>query len=1212
MIRKPTTPQQRIRQRKQIARRDRAERQKQRERQRQAPPEKRQRRRKDAVKRVRMAARDMTRRDFLVGAGGAGVLLGLSPLLASCGGDDGAGEVPAGKQRQTLFFNLSHENYASKTYFLTGGGQKYRLTRVADKPAVLAAARKANVFLSQVPDQHITHHLENALFVTDHVTLLYLSAEIDPTVGTWSMSSVYLQIPQQAAAHAYRQARLRTPSGPLPLSPKREMYGVSAAQSEQDLREEQALFDVNAQAATIMGANPDLFSLEPNSAYNIHTNHINNDGTTKTLARALANSQYGPATPELMSGKTNAVGWGTLAPVIDDSTGQPFKNTKGMHAGRIQYQPVFHPDIVEFAGQAVGRLASNVKDDVSLGADVSALKPLATDPPNPALAGVMWARQDGSSFVDQSPAAKQVRDGNAVMTLKEVGPQNGLEVSATLAQASGSPQVTLDMKNWYVRFLGVYLQFLDTSSPPKVLTLANIPEYQNKTIIPGHIYGLGGSDTTTEMFVSVLGPIFTILGIPTWPGFITPSFTVPASTGTVRILASGIGSGSDNYPDTLLAGEVMTGIINYGVTALLCAAGAAAAFSGIMKLVVVPVASAMAQELVALLSSALSGNGPYSAGYWKAQGLALAKFLLTFIAGKVVGKLVGKLVGAIVAASAEGIAEDAIPIAGWIMLGISLAAGAANLIETSAEVALSPWTYINDLVFTHPLSVTVLKDSGSVGPPIDPGDDTFPKEADHYIVTALFDDGTPHVQVLTLQPPVPATLPPVVFKAVPLGGQVNVSVAFYQAATATTQGVLLGKGTTGLIPNNTMTAPTITIQELKFPITTDTFYTHSQKTALDANGKHFWNANAAPPTVNSGNLLCGTAGTLCNFQSISVRQGTATQAGYVGYVWQGENADPSVAPSCKGNSPGQFDQMANLNTGPDAQAGYIASVCGFDNPGVKLAYSLLSHSSANFYLDTSDPNNLYLRQVTLEPPAFTPPGSQPCGAAASNQAWGVLNFMPDALLLHPAGHFVSISTTRHKMETLKIPSASMADCDAQVHLLAQTKSGKGSRPGLMTSPVAAAVAPDGTILVLQFGDPAGFPFPTPAQIQAFDIGGNPKPFFTNQPSPYFLELTQTPNDQGWQYLDIAVEFGGFIYVLSCNKPASSYRMDIYFPTQTGTNPISTTTSFNAAKIAVDFWRNVYALNYEVIPTVSGTPPPRTEPSVSLWVPKNSCTGANCG
>jgi hypothetical protein len=159
----------------------------------------------------------------------------------------------------------------------------------------------------------------------------------------------------------------------------------------------------------------------------------------------------------------------------------------------------------------------------------------------------------------------------------------------------------------------------------------------------------------------------------------------------------------------------------------------------------------------------------------------------------------------------------------------------------------------------------------------------------------------------------------------------------------------------------------------------------------------------------------------------------------------------------------------------------------------------------------------------------------------------------------------------------------------------------------MTNPVAATVAADGTILVIEAGAPTATT-PLPARIQAFDIGGNPKPFFPQQPVPYVLELTATPNTAGWQYLDLAIEYGGFIYVLS--QLQGTNRLDIYSPGQTGTAPISTTTGFNAAKIAVDFWRNVYTLNYEVIPT-TGSPPAFTEPSISLWVPSDSCVGANC-
>ena len=70
-------------------------------------------------------------------------------------------------------------------------------------------------------------------------------------------------------------------------------------------------------------------------------------------------------------------------------------------------------------------------------------------------------------------------------------------------------------------------------------------------------------------------------------------------------------------------------------------------------------------------------------------------------------------------------------------------------------------------------------------------------------------------------------------------------------------------------------------------------------------------------------------------------------------------------------------------------------------------------------------------------------------------------------------------------------------------------------------------------------------------------------------------------------------------MLSYNVNSFVYRLDIYHPTQTGTAPISTTTNVNAAKIAIDFWRNVYTLNYEVLARPS---PGLAEPSVSLWVP----------
>jgi hypothetical protein len=209
----------------------------------------------------------------------------------------------------------------------------------------------------------------------------------------------------------------------------------------------------------------------------------------------------------------------------------------------------------------------------------------------------------------------------------------------------------------------------------------------------------------------------------------------------------------------------------------------------------------------------------------------------------------------------------------------------------------------------------------------------------------------------------------------------------------------------------------------------------------------------------------------------------------------------------------------------------------------------------------------------------------------------VLNFLSDSLLLHPAGHLVSINNVNHKIETHKIPADAMADADAMVHLVAQVKSGKGSRPGLLDSPVASAISPDGVILILEVGN---------NRIQAFDLGGNPVRHFLKQSgpntSPYSLTLSQTDPMQGWQYLDLAVEYTGYMYVLSYNQNSFEYRLDIYHPDQADTNPISTTHNINAAKLTVDFWRSVYTLNYEVLQLPGRAAAPLTEPSVSLWTP----------
>ena len=115
---------------------------------------------------------------------------------------------------------------------------------------------------------------------------------------------------------------------------------------------------------------------------------------------------------------------------------------------------------------------------------------------------------------------------------------------------------------------------------------------------------------------------------------------------------------------------------------------------------------------------------------------------------------------------------------------------------------------------------------------------------------------------------------------------------------------------------------------------------------------------------------------------------------------------------------------------------------------------------------------------------------------------------------------------------IDLPDSVQTDADAP---FSHTYSAQGLRPGLLNGPVHAALDPDGTILVLEDGN---------KRIQAFDLNGNAAPIFPG--GAYFVPLKDQPVTR---YLDFAVEFKGYMYVLSLYSGGGSdvYTLDIYQP-----------------------------------------------------------------
>jgi hypothetical protein len=498
--------------------------------------------------------------------------------------------------------------------------------------------------------------------------------------------------------------------------------------------------------------------------------------------------------------------------------------------------------------------------------------------------------------------------------------------------------------------------------------------------------------------------------------------------------------------------------------------------------------------------------------------------------------------------AAIGVAEDAMPFGiGLVIQAVMALATAAQIVETSVEVSQSPWTYVTDASFTHDLTVSINHDPKDVA--------GFPATATSYRILAVCDGASPRDSGVIAMPAGTRTAPlTYTFKGLPSGGKVNISVAF-NAANDT----LVGAGSTGNIANVADTV-SLAIEEVLVPLTTSTRYSHKQKTALDASGKHVWSPTTTAPPAPA--LDCGNPeGNLCELVGITLSE----PFGALGYGWK---ASSKGVTSFTGAT-GQLYQFANISFTENPQSGYLSSGFGFPAPA-RIAYDRASPASNSFYIDTTTGKNL-VRRINMtgveKPPTFDGPGS--------DRSVGQFHFPSDAFLIHPTGKLISFNSGKSKMEVLTPSSTPTSDVQA---VESQSYAGPGTREGLLKGPVCAAVAPDGAILVIEAGN---------NRIQAFDTGANPSRIFgTSSTMPLKPREAVT-------YLDLTVEFTGFIYVLLLDGNGV-FVLDIYRSDGTF---LSSTTDVRASKFTIDLFRNTYTLNFENIGKAGVV-----EPSVSLWIP----------
>lgn len=1079
------------------------------------------------------------RRRFLQ-LSGAGLALGAAPWLASCGGgsEDASSAATGSREPRTYYFSLP-DSSEEGSYYLVAGGIHHSLVPATQEH--LQALRRQSTSL---PVDGITHVAEAVSLPSKSPQLCYVKGKLKSRPGEWHSHGVFMHIPSAAktAALALRTgscqkdgtALLDSAAALCGSSPQAALLAAAAQNYCQEYSGDgpDVVTAFNNAVSLIMGY-PEIANYDATTLAYIQQNIVCVDINTYNLA--LSVFQQGAATVQ--------GGWATLVPYIDPDTKLPKLDSTGDPVYLWQYSK----DTMTLLGVAINSILPVVKNDPALGANVTALDPTTT---NTSLAGKIWAVHNGTptavggAAVATSHASLLLGDAAAPpgFAQRDVSTGNGFAFTGVSQDPSDSTGRTVKfaVKNWFLRYLGLYVRFLDAAGNP--IALSSIAG--ETTVMAQFPYS--DVNGTYDAFLGCINQELVVLGVPVKQFSNSYSIKLPTQAASMVLLAGGLGVGSNPYPDTVLAGCVMTATLDLAVPTLFLTMGAVSGLSSLFTRL-----SASTQLLVTFVPIFLEFIADDAIAIKWGDSAAMSNLAAPMLGVLAKAKTLWALVQeALEEGEAVGVAEDCLPFGiGIVFQAIVAFTTAVQILETATEVGNAPRTFASEVSLTHDLTVTVLPDSTNTA------GNGFPANAANYQLKAVCDGGAPTKSDLLPMPSGSSIT--YKFTGLPQGGKVNVSVQITAA-----DGTLLGAGSTGPV-DNTQDLASITIAQVQVALTASTVYSHQRKTA-PVNGQYTWLATATPPTPQALSTD-NASGNLAQLNGITVSE----PFGALGYGWE---ASSSSVTAWNSNGSGQLHQFANIATLPDPQQGAFFSGKGFPGSAARLSYDRASATSNAHYVDSSVNGKFYVRNVYLSGVGQVPGWDAP----DSNLAVGQFNFASDAFLTHPTGKLISINTALNKMEVLSPSKTPVADADAP---LAHCYSGPGTRTGLIAGPACAAVAPDGSIYVLE---------QTNNRVQSFDTGISPVKSFTSETFPLKSRATAPT------YLDIAVEFSGYVYVLLYDNDLLQYAMDLYDP---GGVFLSTTTNVPGGKLAVDLFRYMYTLNFEHL-----SPWPRTEPSVSFWAP----------
>ena len=842
-----------------------------------------------------------------------------------------------------------------------------------------------------------------------------------------------------------------------------------------------------------------------------------------------------------------------------------------------------------------------VRNDPALGAVIS--QPLEQDQ---AASKQTWVQPQG--VLPQPQPVTSARKGAGIdIQVKNPGFWYGTQTSVSSGYSNG--QVALTLNNNFVRWVWVYVQYIGKNGE-------NLSANPNATF----------PNTKYSQSLGLLPQVFTVLGVPVWgQNHIGVTLKYPEGAHTARLLFCGLGStlldGSwrqyfpaDAYLDSsgnpliaptseVLVPALMTGILTIGMTSFALATDfdVATSFAAIKNLFAGEASNELADAIKAILVGSIpltatetfaatvaaggatyadiSNNGGSTANIWSIL-LSFASIIPKVLFYPLTAVLWAKVAAAVLAVSTAEKIVDAIPLIGQVLAMIEAAGDAITLAEAVTETIISPWVIENEVNLTYPATITINHD---------PLDATFPKTARSYRLEAKVDGavvldpvtGSVNPGGVAQSKPVPVSV------TAPFGGQlIQWSVVFLNAS-----GQQVGTGVSGQFvnddPNNVTSQVSITITELMVPIDSRTAFTRAVTTGYNSNP-----GGSNPPGYTWSNQIAdnGTVGSTGIQQVMATT--VSTLAGVVGVVWeQGDNYYVRGVPVAQNGS--------TIALGPASKEGYkrrpFLLFDAFVKPG----------DQGNHVLLEPDPSTTayHVRKVTLAPTTGAPTWD-------SSTTYGDFLLPVSAAALHSSGRVVVVETDTGRLGMLLPAPPPFAAAQA---VQAIYSAGPGTQVGLLGSPIAIAVTNPGTVVVLEAaGGANGMP-----QLSAFDLTGSPVQYFqppvtrrgliaagrrrgAGAQGQYTIPLVSTGT-----YLDLAIDGSEQIYVLYHTGSGTSpgdYHVDVYTPAGAVLN--DHIVGVNVPHLAVDYWRSMYAGNYDPLIDIT-TKQPHIDPKLGVAEPSVS-------